>query len=56
MLVSSLPFSHVSDNPIQSKLKSRDFMLYSSLSKFFDKLLQFTVNVDNNKMAASGIV
>ena len=46
MLVSSLPFSHVSVNLIQPKLKFSDVMVYSSLSKFFDKLLQFTVNVD----------
>ena len=46
MLVYSLPFSHVSVNPVQSKLKFSDFMVYSSLSTFFDKLLQFTVNVD----------
>ena len=46
MLVSSLAFSHVSVNPIQLKLKFSDFIVYSSLSKFFDKLLQFTDNVD----------
>ena len=46
MLVSALAFSHVSVNPVQSTLKFSDFIVYSSLSKCFDKLLQFTDNVD----------